>query len=146
MEIFSINSTRRPGCPADSTRAAGWAMSATGAKVTLFMGRTYTSSFFEEAEESSAYDSIYYVLDGWRMTSGHSLRLALLLVLLCSGIAQAQTKTIGKTQIVLLGTGTPLPTQSEVGRAQQLLLAVFLILWTLEPGWSGEPQRLATKG
>src|ERR1700704_3052216 len=97
-------------------------MSATGAKVTLFMGRTYTSSFFEEAEESSAYDSIYYVLDGWRMTSGHSLRLALLLVLLCSGIAQAQTKTIGKTQIVLLGTGTPLPDPERSGPCTAIIV------------------------
>jgi hypothetical protein len=97
-------------------------MSATGAKASLFMGRTYTSSFFEEAEESSAYDSIYYVLDGWRMTSGHSLRLALLLVLLCSGIAQAQTKTIGKTQIVLLGTGTPLPDPERSGPCTAIIV------------------------
>jgi hypothetical protein len=42
------------------------------------------------------------------MTSGRSLQLAIVLVLLCSGILQAQTKAVGNTQLVLLGTGTPL--------------------------------------
>jgi ribonuclease BN (tRNA processing enzyme) len=79
------------------------------------MGRTYTSSLFRRSRRKQAYDSIFHVLDGLGMTSERTLMLALLLVLMCSGISQAQTKAIGKTQVVLLGTGTPLPDPERSG-------------------------------
>jgi len=56
------------------------------------------------------------------MTSGRSLGQALLIVLLCSGIWHAQTKAVGKTQIVLLGIGTPLPDPERSGPSTAIIV------------------------
>jgi ribonuclease BN (tRNA processing enzyme) len=52
----------------------------------------------------------------------YSLGLTFLILLSCPGSSQTQTKTIGKTQIVLLGTGTPLPDPERSGPCTAIIV------------------------
>jgi ribonuclease Z len=80
-----------------------------------------------------------------RMTSGRSLGQALLIVLLCSCISRAQTKAVGKTQIVLLGTGTPLPDPERNGPSRAIIVNGTPYLVDFGTGLARRAAQRATK-